>query len=320
MLPEFLALLVLLAMAVAGWRHALRISRVRFLAFGPSGQPRAWTRCAPFLSALAMAAATWGLASLLWIVEPRVHNQEIVDDNQIQHLIMVVDVSPSMGLEDSGPDMKQTRRQRAADVVASIFDRIPMSQFRITFMAVYSDAKLLLEDSSDYEVVRHMLADMPMWHAFKRGKTDLFAGLELAAKTARPWNPGSTTVLVLTDGDTVPAKGMPQMPAAVKTVLIVGVGDPTSGRFIDGHLSRQDVSTLRQVANRLRGNYHNGNDKQVPSKLVSMITESASNASPQTWTRREWSLAALLLGSAILALLPPLLHYFGTPYQPGHRQ
>ena len=44
-----------------------------------------------------------------------------------------------------------------------------------------------------------------------------------------------------------------RMPASVAGVLVVGVGDPQAGMFIDGHQSRQDVSTLRQIAARLRG-------------------------------------------------------------------
>jgi Ca-activated chloride channel family protein len=265
-----------------------------------------------------MGAVTWGLASLLWIVEPRIHSQEkVAKKNEIRHLVLVVDVSPSMALADAGPDQKISRRQRASDIVESIFNRIPMHLFRISFIAVYSDAKPLLEDSTDHEVIRHMMEKMPMWHAFKAGKTQLLSGIEMAAKIAKPWNPGSTTVVILTDGDTVPAAGMPAMPASVRNFIVVGVGDVASGRFIDGHLSRQDTNTLRQIANRVRGHYHNGNERQLPSNLVSMLNESYPDTTAQEWTRREWSLIAVLAGSLVLALLPTLLHYFGTSYVAG---
>ncbi len=319
MLAEYIALAVLAVMALAEWQHARRIGRVRYLAFGPRGSSAAWTLAVPFLNALAMTFVAWGLASLLWHVEARIHNRSTIDYRDIQHLILVVDVSPSMGLTDGGSDQKLTRRERASQVVDSIFERIPLSQFRVTFVAFYTDAKVLLEDSADHEVVRHMLESMPMWHAFHPGKTNLFAGLDMAAKIARPWNPGSTTVLVLTDGDTVPATGMPQIPASVRNVVLIGVGDPQNGRFIDGHLSRQDISTLRQVANRLKGHYHNGNDKQLPSNIVSLITQRDENQNAARWGRREYALAAVLVGSTILSTLPLLLHYFGTAFQGGTR-
>ena len=51
-------------------------------------------------------------------------------------------------------------------------------------------------------------------------------------------------------------------------IKVVGVGDTATGKFIDGHQSRQDMSTLRQVAVRLHGSYHNGNEKHLPTDLV----------------------------------------------------
>lgn len=317
MLPEILAIAMLMLMALVEWRHARRVQSIRFLAFGPDGKPALWTQAAPLVRIGAMGAVTWGLASLLWIVESRTHNEGAIREKDIRHLVLVVDVSPSMGLADSGSEGKLTRRQRASQIVESIFNRIPMRHFRITFIAVYSDAKPLLEDSGDHEVVRHMLETMPMWHAFEPGKTNLMSGIELAAKMARSWNPGSASVLLLTDGDSVPGTGMPQMPASVREFLVIGVGDPANGKFIDGHLSRQDANTLRQVSNRLRGHYHNGNEKQLPSKLVNMLTTQNADNDSGEWTRREWSLLAVFAGSALLALLPSALHYFGTGYVGG---
>ena len=104
----------------------------------------------------------------------------------------------------------------------------------------------------------------------------MFAGLEEAAKIAKPWPPGSAVLMVVTDGDTVPATGMPKMPASVgNNVVMVGVGSPTVGKAFGGHMSRQDVSTLRQVATRLNGSYHDGNEKHLTTELVSKIDEKA---------------------------------------------
>jgi Ca-activated chloride channel family protein len=85
---------------------------------------------------------------------------------------------------------------------------------------------------------------MPMLHSFKAGKTDLMSGVRQAARMAKPWNPKSTYILMLTDGDTVPAKGMPKLPASVEELVVVGVGNPNSGTFIHDHQSRQDVNKL----------------------------------------------------------------------------
>jgi Ca-activated chloride channel family protein len=169
------------------------------------------------------------------------------------------------------------------------------------------------------EVVRNILLDLPMHFAFKAGPTDLFAGLEEAARIARPWRPKSTILVVLSDGDTVPATGMPKMPDSVSHVLTVGVGDPMAGKFIDGHQSRQDASTLRQVAVRLGGTYHNGNDKQLPTDLLNRITANPGQSVFDKLTRREYALIACTTGAGILAFLPLALQFGGTRWRPGAR-
>lgn len=316
-LPELITLAVALIAIGAEIVHQRRLNKVKQLAFGPSGCPARWTYAAPVLRVVALAAASWGFLSLLLVVPSRVHNTNEIPDNEYKHLVLVIDVSPSMHLEDAGVDGDRTRRQRASDLVESLFNRIPMRQFKITVIAVYTDAKMLLKDSKDHEVVRHIMEKMPMWHAFKPGKTKLMAGISEAAKVAKGWNPDSAYILLLTDGDTVPTTGMPNLPSSVKEFFVVGVGDSNSGSFIDGHQSRQDINTLRQIANRLRGSYHNGNQKQLTSQLVNKFIQTDDDEVQASWTRREWALLASVMGSAIFAMLPILLHYFGTSYRAG---
>ena len=145
----------------------------------------------------------------------------------------------------------------------SFLERVPVELYLLSVVACYNGAKPVVVDTKDLEVVRNIFGDLPMHHAFPSGKTDLFSGLAEAAKIAHPWQPRSTLLLMLSDGDTVPATGMPKMPASIADVLIVGVGDPRQGSFIDGRMSRQDASTLRQIAARLGGIYHDGNQKHI---------------------------------------------------------
>ena len=316
-LPELIVAGIALVAVIAEAIHWRRINRIRRLAFGPKERPAVWVYMTPFLRVLALSVASWGFLSLLLVVEARVHNTGEIPEEDYKHMVLVVDVSPSMHLEDAGTDGKRTRRQRASDVLESLFNRIPMRQFKVTVIAVYSDAKILLEDSKDHEVVRHIMEKMPMWHAYKPGKTKLMDGINEAARVAKPWNPGSTYVLMLTDGDTVPTTGMPKMPASVSEFLIVGVGNSSTGTFIDGHQSRQDMNTLRQIANRLRGTYHNGNQKHLTSQIVSQFTRVDEDDRKNRWTRREWALLAVIVGSALFSILPLFLHYFGTSYRAG---
>ena len=93
--------------------------------------------------------------------------------------------------------------------------------------------------------------------------------------------------------------------------------DPLAGKFIDGRQSRQDIPTMRQIAAHLGGTFHNGNEKQLTTKLIAEATGLEEEDVFERLTRREYAILACLAGSLILGLLPVLLHFFGTSWHPG---
>ncbi len=318
MIPEAAAALVVLFAVAAELLHAHRGRRIAALAFGPSGLPAAWARTAPYLRILGLAGLCWGLTTLL-LLPSKIRKAAEIPPGEEKHLLLVLDVSPSMRLQDSGPDGKQSRMKRAAALMTSFFERTAIEAYRISVVAVYTEAKPVVVATKDMEVVHNILGDLPMHFAFTAGATNLFAGLDEAAKLAHPWRPGSTTLVIVSDGDTVPAVGMKKMPPSVAHVLVVGVGDAQTGRFIDGHQSRQDTTTLRQVALRLGGTYHNGNEKHLPSDVLRQITLFAGKSAFEKLTRREYALMICGVSSALLAFLPLALQTAGTRWRPGVR-
>lgn len=315
MVAELVALVVAFLAVAAEWIHIRRVRRVAALAFGPDGEPAVWARGAPALRSLSLAALAWGLTTLL-LIEPKVHRTQVVDKEKLQRLVLVLDVSPSMRLTDAGPTGKQSRMHRTRDLMESFFARSGMA-FRVTVVATYNGAKPVVIDTTDLEVVRNILGDLPMHYAFEVGQTRLFDGLEEAAKLAHPWPPQSASLLVLTDGDTVPPTGMPKLPPSISQTLIVGVGDPQRGSFIDGRQSRQDSLTLRQSATRLHGIYHNGNEKQIDTKTLRLVTQAGRVEQFDRLTRREYALLAVALSALVYGALPWLLHVAGTAWRPG---
>lgn len=297
--------------------HFSRVLKAAPLAFGPKRNRLFLVAVAPVLRVLALAAAAWGLA-VLFVLPPMSHKSGEIKEGEYRHLVLVLDVSRSMEVEDAGPDGKQKRAERAADLIQSFFERVQAERYKTTVIAVANEAKPVVLDTTDREVVRNILTELPMRHAFKPGETNMFAGLEEAAKIAKPWAPGSAVLMVVTDGDTVPATGMPKMPASIgNNVVMVGVGNPTVGKSLGGHTTRQDASTLRQVATRLNGTYHDGNEKQLTTELVSRIDEKAKPKEGDKWTAREYALACVGSGVGVLALLPLVLTLLGTGWTPG---
>src|SRR5262245_26491308 len=111
-----LAVVVLLLSAWAERIHARRSRAVGRLAFGPTGEPRPWTQCVPALRVIAAAALAWGLAILA--IEPGaaiettgVEANEILPED-VQRVVLLLDVSPSMAIVDSGEKGDLERRQR----------------------------------------------------------------------------------------------------------------------------------------------------------------------------------------------------------------
>lgn len=319
MVAEMVTVAVIILAAAAEFLHARRVQTLARLAFGPSGKPAPWAVLSPFFRVAALALLAWGLTTLLF-VEAKVHQAKKLTVEQERHLVLVLDVSPSMRLQDAGPDGKESRMKRARVLMNSFFRRVPIAEYKSSVIAVYNGAKPVVVESKDLGVIRNILNDLPMHYAFKAGKTDLFAGLKEAARIAQPWRPRSATLLVISDGDTIPATGMPSLPPSIADVVIVGVGDPVNGKFIDGRQSRQDRSTLRQMAARLRGTYHNGNSKHLSSQLLSRLTKQSEGGPFDKLTKREYALMAIAAGSLLLALLPLLLHYFGTRWSTGSPQ
>jgi Ca-activated chloride channel family protein len=312
-----LAAVVILVMAIgAEMLHAWRIRRIAPLVFGPTARPAHWARIVPALRVLSLTGLCWGLGTLL-LLPPKIHAAEIIPDEEMNHLLIVLDVSPSMRLEDAGEKKDQSRMKRASILMSSFFERANMNRYLTSVVAVYNSAKPVVEDTKDLEVIRNIFNDLPMHHAFISGETDLFSGLKEAAEMAKPWNPRSTTLLLISDGDTVPGVGMPKMPVSVANTVVVGVGDSLKGSFINGHNSRQDVSTLRQLAIRLNGTYHNGNEKHLSTDLIDQLAVGGEENPFEKLTRREYALAICGLSALIYALIPWLLHYWGTGWKPG---
>lgn len=319
MIAYITAAVVALVAAAAELLHAARVRRVAVLAFGPQRRPARWAIIAPFLRIAALAAMAGGLVLLL-LLPPAAHRVGEIKPHEIRRLILVLDVSPSMKLQDAGPQQKQRRDQRAADILQSFFDRVQKDRYRTTVIATYTEAKPVVQDTTDLEVVRNILTDLPLSQAFKAGPTNLFAGIAEAAKIAKPWPPGSAILMIVSDGgDPSPGAKMPKLPPSIGHVVVVGIGSATTGKFIDGVLSRQDVPSLREAAARLQGTYHNGNEQHLATELVNEVNQPPDGAKPEPWSAREYALLAIGVGAGTLAVLPLLLHLVGTLWRPGTR-
>lgn len=311
MVAELSAIAIFILAALAERLHSRRCRALGNLAFGPSAEPNTWTAVVPFLRVLAMTALAWALVTLL-LIGPKVLRRQELPRDQYRRIVVVLDVSPSMKLKDAGQDRKLKRSERASEVLASVFSRIAADQALFSVIAVYSGARSVVVDTSDMEVIRNIMDELPMEYAFKHGKTQLVEGVKEAALLVKEWPADSTTVLIVSDGDTVPDTGMPEMPPSVAKVLVIGVGNPERGIFIDGHQSRQDAAELRQLARRLRGEYYDANVKYLPSEAIASLAEAISLNSQIAIGKRELALFLVITATGVLALISLALQLAGS--------
>jgi len=302
--------------ALAEVLHARRVARIARLAFGPSARAPRWTAIVPPMRCIGIALAVWGLLTL-WMLDgaPADITKSKAPD---RHLILALDVSPSMYLQDSGPEAKQPRRERAAHVMTSVLERLDLTRTRISVVAFYSAARPVVVDSFDLNVVQNVINDLPLAQAFKAGQTDMYSGVKEAFKLAERWQPGSTTLVVISDGDTLPDIGLPSTPASIGDVLVVGVGNPYRGSEIAGGSSRQDAPSLKHLAARLRGLYHDGNQHHLPSDVLRSLNM-LTLREDTTPALRTIALTAVATGASLLALVAPLLAAFADPRSPRVR-
>lgn len=300
--------------AVGEWLHARRVTRLSRLAFGPANRPRTWTKLAPPLRVLALAGVVWSLITLI------AFNQLSRDRDRraaiTRHLLVMLDVSPSMQLADAGESGTLRRSARAAEVLKSVLDRVPGDNVRFSAASFYTEARMLARECQDRELMVHFAAEVPFHFTYKPGKTDLLKSLNQAGDLMKDWPRKSVTLLVISDGDSVPPAGLKPMPSAVAEVLFAGVGETARGTFIDGHLSRQDGATLSQLARRLGGKYFDANTKQIPSDALRKLNAEDPRSAKWQLDRRLVALAVLGVSAALLCLLPLLLEYLGSAWKP----
>jgi Ca-activated chloride channel family protein len=179
-------------------------------------------------------------------------------------------------------------------------------------MAFYTTAMPIFRETYDKEVVSNALDGLPLYAAFEPGPTRLQEGVVAALDMTKSWMPRSATLLVVSDGDTLSSAAPPRLPAAIADVIVVGVGDPNRPQTVGGHASRQNTTSLKQLATRLGGVYHQGNTKHLPSTVLDGLTMIQPRLGGDAGLR-ELALLSATCGAVALALIGPALALLGHP-------
>lgn len=314
MIPLISALGVFLCVSLAEWIHGRRIRVAARLAFGPQGA-ESWTRVVPWLRVASLTAFAWGVTTLLMLKleAPDDATAKERHDAEATRLVFVADLSPSMYLPDAGPDGNVTRHDRMQEVVEGILQRVS-GNLRFGVIGFYTDSLPVVMEARDHELVRNVFNDLPLTYAMPVGQTDLGTAINRTLEIVADFPKGSTRMIILTDGDSVPLAAINPRPASIRELLVLGVGNPLKGSYIDGHQSRQEADTLQRVATSLAAVYHDVNEKHLDTTALGDLV--VPLALPHKGlTLAQWAVLAMVLGAVINALIPLALEYFGTGWK-----
>jgi Ca-activated chloride channel family protein len=315
MIPLISALAVLGLVSLAEWLHERRVRVAARLAFGPTGTAMRWTRVVPWLRTAGLTAFAWGLATL-WMLQLEASDDARSKgrpDPQATRLVFVADLSPSMYLLDAGPDGTLTRHARMREVVEGILQRVS-GNLRFGVIGFYTDALPVVMEARDPELVRNVFNGLPLNYAMPAGQTDLGQAVNAALELVANFPKGSTRLIILSDGDSVILEPIVPRPASVREAMVLGLGNPRKGTYIDGHQSRQEAETLQRMATALGGTYEDVNEKHFATEALGDLV--VPLALPHKGlTLAQWAVLAMVLGAVVLALVPVALEFFGTDWK-----
>ena len=142
--------------------------------------------------------------------------------------------------------------------------------------------------------MKHILSEVDLRYAFKPGKTLLFSGHRRRRAHRQDWRAEQCAA-----GDRQRRRHRAgdrhaELPPSFGGSLSWSASATTSpAKFLDGHQSPARTSALRQVANRLGGEFHNGNKRRVPSDILAAAAADARKPLFEQLTLRECALLAI---------------------------
>ncbi|MHC4501953.1 MAG: vWA domain-containing protein [Planctomycetota bacterium] len=317
LVPIAVAVAVVLFVSLTEWLHVRRMRRAGALAFGPSGKPRGWVNAVPFFRAACLSGMAWAL-TFLCMASPVTTESSAGDEPAVEtgeNLILLWDFSPSMALLDAGAEGEISRKERMQQVMGSMVDRLGR-QVRYSLICFYARPMPIVERAYDKAVVYNVLNDLPVEKAMEAGKTDLAAAVNASLKMAEEYPDGSTTLVIVTDGDTIEMEEIRPLPKSIKKSLVLGVGNPREGISIDGHMSRQDPVVLGGLARQLRGDYRDVNIRGVSSFDIGHLCQGDDRSGRRQWSLADVALALFIVLSCLYAFLPVSQELYGTDWKP----
>ena len=229
-----------------------------------------------FLPDLLMAAVL--ALVVVALARPQRTNEKIDQWTEGIDIMLVVDISESMQIEDFKPNRLQSAKKVARDFIDGRF------QDRIGIVIFSGDAYSLAPLTTDYDLLKNYIKDVDFDMIENRG-TAIGSALAVATNRMRDSDSKSKVLILLSDGDNTAGNIDPitaaELAAAydikIYTIAIGREGKVPFGkdffgrpRMVDNTL---DETTLRKIADIGSGEFYRVSDNQALERVFALINE-----------------------------------------------
>ncbi len=259
--------------------------RILFLRFGSQKLPVAmlkgglkntvwsWLRFIPDLIFALLFAIL-----IIAIARPQKSNEKVEQWTEGIDIMLVVDISQSMQIEDFKPNRLESAKETASNFIAGRF------QDRIGLVIFSGDAYSLSPLTTDYELLNNYIEGINFDLIENRG-TAIGSALAVATNRMRESESKSKVIILLSDGDNTAGNIDPIMAAKlarsydikIYTIAIGKEGKVPFGKDFFGRPrmveNTMDETTLREIASIGEGNFFRVSNNEALAEVFSQIDQ-----------------------------------------------
>ncbi|MDH5380197.1 MAG: VWA domain-containing protein [Cyclobacteriaceae bacterium] len=215
---------------------------------------------------------------LISLARPQKSNEKVEQWTEGIDIMLVLDISQSMQIEDFKPNRLESAKKTALDFINGRF------QDRIGLVVFSGDAYSLSPLTTDYELLRSYIEDVNFEMIENRG-TAIGSALAVATNRMRESESNSKVLILLSDGDNTAGNIDPIMAAKLASsynikIYTIAIGKEGKVPFGKDFFGRPrmventlDETTLREIANIGEGTFYRVSNDLALQEVFQRIDE-----------------------------------------------
>lgn len=236
-----------------------------------------WTSYLRFIPSILMALALLNL--FLAVARPQRTNEQVEQWSEGIDIVLVIDISESMRIEDFKPNRLEAAKQTARDFIAG------RQQDRIGLVIFSGDAFSLSPLTTDYELLFKFIDEEIDFNKIENRGTAIGSAIAVGTNRMRESEAVSKVMILLSDGDNTAGNIDPITAAELAAaydikIYSIGIGKEGKVPFGKDFFGRPnyventlDETTLREIAKIGSGQFYRVSDNEALINVFDLIDE-----------------------------------------------